>query len=91
MFMYIVALPLKGEDLGRISNITRKHYMIWRIIGAELGIDGDLFKTIERDHTNDKDRLRAMIDSASPGLTLERITEVLQSERISSAVEGLSS
>ena len=82
-----VAIPLKGEEFG--SNITRQHYIIWRIIGAELGIGGDLLKTIERDHTNDRDCLHAVIDSASPPPTHETITKILQSEHISSTVKGL--
>ena len=87
-FVYI-ALPLKGEEFGRFFNISKQHYRIWRIIGAELGIDGDLLKTIERDHLNDEDRLHAMIDSASPALTHEMTTKVLQSECVSNAVKGL--
>ena len=54
-------------------------------------MDGDLLKTIERGHLTDEDRLHTMIDSANPALTHERITKVLQSERISSAVKGLCS
>ena len=63
--------------------------MIWRIIGTELGIDVEILNSIERDHTNDADRLHAMIDSANPALTREVITKVLQSERISNAIEGM--
>ena len=89
LFVY-VALPLKGEEFGRLNfNITSQHYIIWRIIGAELGIGGDLLKTIERDHTNDRDCLHAVIDSASPPPTHEMITKILQSERVSSAAKGL--
>ena len=84
-----VALPLKGEEFGRFNfNITRQHYRIWRIIGAELGMDGELLETIQRSHLNDGDCLCAMIDSANPALTHEMITKVLQSERISNAVKG---
>ena len=90
LFIY-VALPIKGEEFRWLFNTTSKHYRIWRIIGAELGIDEELLKTIERarGHVNDKDRLCAMINSVSPALTHEVITNVLQSERISSAVKGL--
>ena len=87
LFVY-VALPLKGEEFGRFFNITRQHCRIWRIIGTELGIDGELLKTIQRSHLNDGDCLRAMIDSANPALTHEMIAKVLQSERISNAVKG---
>ena len=71
--------------------ISSEHYRIWRIIGAELGMDEELLNTIERarGHVNDEDRLCTMINSASPLLTHEVITKVLQSERISSAVKGL--
>ena len=92
IFVYIpVALPLRGEDFVRLFSITKRYYRIWRIIGTELGMDGDLLKTIERGHLTDEDRLHTMIDSANPALTHERITKVLQSERISSAVKGLCS
>ena len=63
--------------------------MIWKIIGTELGIDMEMLNSIERDHTNDHDRLHAMINSASSAITHEVITKVLQSEPISNAVEGL--
>ena len=90
MLSVYVALPVKGEEFGRLFNTTRQHYRIWRIIGVELDMDGELLNTIERGgHVNDKDRLHAMIDSASPALTHEMITKVLQSERVSSAVKGL--
>ena len=63
--------------------------MIWRIIGTELGIDVEILNSIEKDHTNDANRLHAMIDRANPALTHEMITKILHSERISNAVEGL--
>ena len=49
----------------------------------------EILNSIERDHTNDHDRLHAMLDSANPTLTHEGLSKVLQSERVSSAVKGL--
>ena len=49
----------------------------------------EMLNSIEKDHRNDYDRFHAIIDDANPALTHEMITKVLQSERISNAIEGL--
>ena len=48
----------------------------------------EILNSIEKDCTNDHDRLHAMIKGANPALTQDIITKILQSERISIAVEG---
>ena len=61
---------------------------MWRPIGTELGVDVDKLNTIEKDHTNDKDRLHAVIDSANPAPTRETMTKILKSANISNAIAG---
>ena len=69
--------------------IDLEHCKIWKIIGAELGIDADKLDAIEKDHMRNSDCLCAMIDSADPAFTHEAMTKVLQSEHVTSAVAGM--
>ena len=82
------ALPLKAEDVERLFELKKEHYRIWKAIGTELGIDVDILHAIEKDHTDDKDCLHAVIDSANPALTREAMTQILESANITNAIAG---
>ena len=62
---------------------------MWRTIGTELGVDGDTLSAIEKDHTDDDDRLHAVIDSANPAPTQETVAKILESANISNAIAGM--
>ena len=83
------AIAINAENLERFFEMKKNHYRIWKVIGTELGIDGDTLSAIEKDHRDDKDRLHAVIDSASPAPTREAMTKILQSANISSAIAGM--
>ena len=82
------ALPLKAEDVERLFQLEEKQYRIWKVISTELGVDVDTLNAIEKNHTDDKDCLHAVIDSANPAPTHDAMARVLQSERISNAIAG---
>ena len=62
---------------------------MWKAIGMELGVDGDTLSDIEKNHTDDSDRLHAVIDSANPAPTREAMTKILDSANISNAIAGM--
>ena len=47
----------------------------------------DILNGIEKDHTDDDDRLYALIDSAAP--TREILANILESANISNAIAGM--
>ena len=47
----------------------------------------DILNGIEKDHTDDDDRLYALIDSAAP--TREILANILESTNISNAIAGM--
>ena len=59
---------------------------MWRPIGTELGVDVDTLNSIEKNHTDDGDRLFALIDSAAP--TREIMAKILESANVSNAIAG---
>ena len=83
------ALPLKAEDVERLIELKEKYYRVWKTIGRELGIDVDTLNAIEKDHTDDDDRLYAVIDSANPAPTREAMTKILESANITNAIAGM--
>ena len=83
------ALPVNAENLERFFEMKKEHYRIWKAIGTELGVDVDKLNAIEKDHTNNKDHLHTVIDSANPAPTRERMAEILQSANISNAIAGM--
>ena len=68
--------------------LKKEHYSVWKIIGTELGIDVDTLNAIEKDHTDDKGCLHAMINGANPVPTYETVIKILQSPNITSAIAG---
>ena len=86
LLLLITALPLKAYDVFKLFNIKRKHFRVWRTIGAELGVNVDTLNTIEKDNTDDDDRLIAVIDSAAP--QREIMAKILESANISNAIAG---
>ena len=87
--MHGAALPLKSKDMESIFEVKQEHHRVWKIIGTELGIDVDTLHAIEKDYSSDKERLRAMIDSANPAPTHGTIAKILQSANINKAVAGI--
>ena len=86
--MYI-ATPVNAEKLERFFEVEKEHYRIWKTFGTELGVDVDTLSTIEKDHTDDKDRLHAVIDSTNPAPTHEAMTKILESANINNAIAGI--
>ena len=82
------ALPINADNVGRFFEVKKEHCRVWKIIGTELGIDMDMLNAIEKDHTDDVDRLHAMIDTANPAPTHAALAKVLQSANITSAIAG---
>ena len=72
-----------------IFQVKKEHHRVWKTIGTELGIEVDALSTIEKDHTNDKDRLYAMIDSANPAPTYEAMVKIFQSAHITNTIAGI--
>ena len=87
LLMY-VALPIKAENVKRMLQPKKEHYRVWKTIGTELGIDVDELSAIEKDHTDDEDRLHAVINGANPAPTHETMVKILQSSNITSAIAG---
>ena len=83
------ALPLKAKDVGKLFGIKWGHCRVWRIVGTEMGIDVNTLDAIEKNHTNDADRLHTLIDSANPSPTHETMAKILQSSQISNAIAGM--
>ena len=84
-----VALPIKGENVERLCEMEKEHCRLWKAIGAELGVNVTTLQAIEKDCTNDADRLHAVIDSINPAPTLGTMTKILQSEHITNAMAGI--
>ena len=89
-YCYDAALPLKAEDVERLLKVKKEHYRVWKTIGAELGIDVDTLSAIEKNHTDDKGCLHAVINSANPAPTHETMAKVFQSANINNAIAGKS-
>ena len=75
--------------MERLIELKQRHYSVWKAIGMELGVDGDTLSDIEKNHTEDSDRLHAVIDSANPAPTREAMTKILDSASISNAIAGM--
>ena len=88
LLLNITALPLKAEEVERLLKMEKEHYRIWKTIGTELGVDMDMLCAIEKDHTDDKDRLHAVINGADPAPTHEIMVKILQSPNTTSAIAG---
>ena len=48
----------------------------------------DTLNAVEKDHTDDRDRLHAVIGSANPAPTHEAMTKILKSANITNAIAG---
>ena len=72
-----------------LSFVKWEQYRVWRTIGTELGVDVDTLNAIEKDHTNDVGRLRAVIDNAKPIPTREVMDKILQSAQTTRAIAGM--
>ena len=82
--------PLTANDLKTMFKLTWEHYMLWKIIGEELGIDAATLSAIERDQTTiTSNCLHRMINEAKPPITRNAMTRALQSERVTNAVTGI--
>ena len=68
--------------------LKKEQYRVWKNIGTELGTDVDTLSAIEKDHTDDKGRLHAVINGANPVPTYETMVKILQSPNITSAITG---
>ena len=89
MLCFNAALPLKSKDVEWIFEVKKEHHRVWKTIGTELGIDVDTLSAIEKGYAKDKERLRAMIDSANPAPTHGTMAKILQSTNINKAVAGI--
>ena len=85
---YYVVVPVRAENVQRLFQLKKEHYRIWKIIGAELGIDIDTLNVLEKDHKEDTDGLHAVISCVNPALTYETMAKTLQSANITSAIRG---
>ena len=47
-----------------LFDIKWEHLRVWRTIGTELGVNVDTLNAIEKDNTDDDDRLYAVIASS---------------------------
>ena len=74
--------------MERLLKVKKEHYRVWKTIGTELGIDMDTLNTIKKDHTDDKDCLHAVLDSANPAPSHETMAKILQSATIINAMAG---
>ena len=81
-----------GENLDEILQSIQDYHGLWKVVGAELGIEVDVLDTIERDYTQDIDRLHALIihwpNGDNSSLTYQAFVEAFQSERVSDAIAG---
>ena len=77
------------------DDLLRKYYEAWKFIGTELDIDRNVMNTIEDDHSSDRDCIHALVEvwlSGDPltGTRLRDLKEALQSQRVVSAMAGMS-
>ena len=84
-----VALPLKADSVERYLDLKQQHYMVWKTIGEELGVDAETLTAIETDCTDNEDRLHAVINSANPAPTLKSMIEILKSANVAKAISGI--
>ena len=84
-----VAVPIKAGNVERLLVLKKEHYWVWKTIGTELGVDVDTLSAIEKGHTDDKDRLLAVVNGANPVPTLEAMTKILESANITNAIAGM--
>ena len=84
-----VAVSITVENMKRFFEVRKAHYRVWKTIGMELGIDVDALTAAEKDHTNNKDCLHAIINNANPAPTHGAMAKVLQSPNITSAIAGI--
>ena len=76
--------------------LLRKYYEVWKFVGTELDIDRNVMNTIEEDHSSDPHRLHALVEVWLNGAQLtgtrrQDLNKALQSQRVVSAVAGMSS
>ena len=79
----------------KIDEILRGYYEVWKFIGAELDIDRNVMNTIEEDHSSDRNRLHVLVEVWLNGAELidtkqQDLNKALQSQRVTSAVAGVS-
>ena len=80
---------------GKIEKILRGYYEVWKFIGVELDIDRNVMNTIEEDHSSDRNRLHTLVEVWLNGAELndtkqQDLNKALQSQRVTSAVAGVS-
>lgn len=73
------------------SELSWEHYMLWKVIGEELGIDAVTLSSIERSQAkNTSDYLHRMINEANPPITQNAMATALRSKRVTNAIAGMS-
>ena len=82
--------PLAASNLKIWFKLKWEHYLLWKVIGEELGIDADTLNSIEWGQTTTaSDYLHRMIDEAKPPITHDAMARALQSQRVTNAIAGI--
>ena len=89
--VHITCEEYVGENLDEILQRIQDYHGLWKIIGAELGIEVDVLDTIEKNYQQDIDRLHALIihlPYADSSQTYQAFIKAFKSERASDAIAG---
>ena len=81
-----------GENLDEILQRIQDYHGLWKVIGAELGIELDVLDTIEKSCQQDIDCLHALTiylpDDHDSSRTYQTFVKAFQSRRASDAIAG---
>jgi hypothetical protein len=90
--VHITCEEYVGENVDEILQRIQDYHGLWKVIGAELGIELDVLDTIEKNFQHDIDRVHALTIYLPHGDDSSQIYQALvkafQSQRASDAIAG---
>lgn len=81
-----------GENSDEILQRIQDYHGLWKVVGAELGIEADVLDAIEKNYEQDIDCLHALTiylpDGHDSSLTYQALVKAFKSECASDAIAG---
>ena len=90
--VHITCEEYVGENLDEILQRIQDYHGLWKVIGAELGIEVDVLDMIEKNYQQDIDCLHSLTIHLPYGhdssQTYQALVKAFKSERASDAIAG---
>ena len=91
--VHITCEEYVGENLDEILQRIQDYHGLWKVIGAELGIEVDVLDMIEKNYQQDIDCLHSLTIHLPYGhdssRTYQALVKAFKSERASDAISGI--